>query len=309
MKSTATILLALLILVLLTQIPIQNVRVSVHYQPAGTSIEEVKKSEPIFPQIDILAKAAIVIDYPHGRMIFGKNHEEPLALASLSKLMTALVVVDSTGSSEINFQARILEEDILMEGDSGFLVDEEFLGRELMRAMLVGSSNDAAHALARTSSLYVLTDSSPLAFTELMNKKAHDLGLVSMRFLNETGLDISENEAGGFGSASDIARAFLLMLRDFPGLLSSTKNQEIRVESVSGRTIDVKNSNSFAGTLPGLIASKTGFTDIAGGNLAIAVDIGFQNPVIIVVLGSSESGRFDDILKLYEATKIYFESI
>ena len=309
MKPAITIFLALLILVLLAQIPIKDGYDLTRHQPAGVPIAAVNQTKPSFPPVDILAYAAVVVDYPEGRLIFEKNAQAPMALASLSKLMTALAVRDLIGNPAITFFARVSEEDVLMEGDSGFLVGEEFSSNDLLDAMLVGSSNDAAHALARTSILYdVPVSGKQPAFVELMNKKAQDLDLLSMRFFNETGLDISASAVGALGSAGDVAKIFLLVLRDFPELLADTKNPDIRIKSVSGRTINIKNSNNLAGTLPGLIASKTGFTDIAGGNLVLAVDIGFQNPVIIVVLGSSGQGRFDDVLKLYEATKSYFES-
>jgi D-alanyl-D-alanine carboxypeptidase len=62
-----------------------------------------------------------------------------------------------------------------------------------------------------------------------------------------------------------------------------------------------KNTDKLAENLPGLIAGKTGFSDLAGGNLAVAVDIGLNHPVIIVVLGSTEEGRFEDVKELYYA--------
>ena len=69
--------------------------------------------------------------------------------------------------------------------------------------------------------------------------------------------------------------------------------------------IDARNTNQETGKFPLLIASKTGYTDLAGGNLALAFDAGFNRPIIIVVLGSSYEGRFADAEKLVWATLAY----
>lgn len=305
MKSLLLTSLSVIALMLLMQVPLPDAYVSTYFQPASPTIADVEIERPEFPAVEILAKSAVVMSYPSGERIFEKNPHETLALASLAKLMTALVVLELTGEYGMTFPTHISEEDVLVEGNSGLLVGEEFLAGELLNMMLVGSSNDAAHALARSSEDY-WSGTPESNFVDLMNKQAKEVSLVSMFFLNEHGLDISENRSSAFGSAADVAKLVSVILRDFPEMLAVTNQPEIYAESVSGRKIAVKNSNILVSSLPGLLASKTGFTDIAGGNLVIAVDVGFQNPVIIVVLGSSGSGRFADVLKLYEAARIYY---
>lgn len=305
MKSLLVTSLSVIALLLLIQVPLPDVGVYTSFQPAAALSDEDEFNPPKFPEIEISAISAVVVRFPSGERIFEKSPHETLALASLAKLMTALVVLELTGEYGMTFPTQISEEDVLVEGNSGLLVGEEFLAGELLNMMLVGSSNDAAHALARSSEDY-WSGIQESNFVDLMNKRAKELGFVSMFFLNEHGLDISENRSSAFGSAADVAKLVSMIIRDFPEMLAVTNQPEIYVESASGRKIAVKNSNILASSLPGLLASKTGFTDIAGGNLAVAVDIGFQNPVIIVVLGSSAEGRFEDVKKLYEAAKLYF---
>lgn len=308
MKLLLVNLLSVIALMLLMQVPLPDVDVSTHFQPASPTIADVKIKRPEFRAVEILAKSAVVMSYPSGERIFEKNPNETLALASLTKLMTALVVKELIPKSGITFPVRIYEEDVLVEGDSGLRVGEEFSAGDLLNMMLVASSNDAAHALARSSSDY-LSDGAEASFIDFMNGRARELGLASMFYLNEHGLDVFENRSSGFGSAADVAKLLSTILQNFPDLLISTTLPGTYIESVSGRKISVKNSNILVGSFPGLIASKTGFTNTAGGNLAIAADIGFQNPVIIVVLESTEQGRFEDVLKLYEATKDYYSSL
>jgi len=111
--------------------------------------------------------------------------------------------------------------------------------------------------------------------------------------LNETGLDVSNYISGGYGSASDVAKLVAYALKTSPDLFEATLNNS------------PLNTNPYATTTTLLIASKTGLTDLAGGNLAIVFDAGFNHPVISVVLGSSEKGRFIDTQKLIEATFKY----
>ena len=78
---------------------------------------------------------------------------------------------------------------------------------------------------------------------------------------------------------------------------------------VHGFTHNVENTNTSAAAIPGLIGSKTGFTDLAGGNLAVVFDVGLSRPVIAVVLGSTKETRFTDIEQLVNATFTHFETL
>jgi D-alanyl-D-alanine carboxypeptidase len=122
-----------------------------------------------------------------------------------------------------------------------------------------------------------------------MNKKAEELNLNQTYFLNETGLDVSKETAGAFGSANDVVKIIKYALKT---------NQDLFEATTNNLTI---NSNPYASTTTLLIASKTGLTDLAGGNLAIVFDAGFNHPIISVVLGSTEEGRFTDTQKLINA--------
>ena len=128
-----------------------------------------------------------------------------------------------------------------------------------------------------------------------MNRKAQELNLSQTYFLNPTGLDMSEHLAGSYGSAKDVADLISYIFRNYPSITEITQYDSVNVNSRN-----FSNTNKLVNKLSRLLSGKTGFSDLAGGNLAVITDIGFNRPVAIVVLGSSREGRFDDVEKLHQ---------
>ncbi len=200
--------------------------------------------------------------------------------------MTALGAKESFPSSLL---VKIPKEAVLQEGDEGFIVGEEWPILDLIDAMLISSSNDAAFALASEFNKDFNED-----FVSLMNKKAKELDLAQTYFLNPTGLDLSENMSGAYGSAKDISQLLLYAVKNHSSLMETTR---LNIASINSRKF--KNTDQIINELPGFIAGKTGYSDLAGGNLAIMIDKGYSHPFIIVVLGSTYDGRFTDVKTLY----------
>ncbi|MEX0909775.1 MAG: hypothetical protein WDZ75_00595, partial [Candidatus Paceibacterota bacterium] len=98
-------------------------------------------------------------------------------------------------------------------------------------------------------------------------------------------------------------------LLEYPSILNHSRFGSHSLVSLNGRNFEAENTNQLTRSIPGLLASKTGYTLQAGGNLAVVVDIGFMRPVVIVVLGSTREGRFADVEKLYEITREYFQTL
>lgn len=236
--------------------------------------------------VKLEAKAAYVFDVLNNESIFELNADSQLPLASLTKIMTAIVAVENLPSYLL---VSIPKEAILMDGDNGFIADENMLVINLAEAMLISSSNDAAYAFALEFKKDFDID---LIF--LMNQKAQTLKLGQTYFLNSSGLDFSKNAAGAYGSAKDIATLLLYAVKNHPSLMEVTRMEKINIESR-----ELKNTNLIINEIPGLIAGKTGYSNLAGGNLAIIADKGYGHPIIIVVLGSTFDGRFNDVKTLY----------
>lgn len=273
----------------------------------STEVENQVVSSPAFDKISKLsAKAAYVLDMEGNRVLFSKNETSQLPLASLTKLMTAVVAMDLVPkNSKVTIKNEFLQE----FGDSGLIVNENWKLKDLLDFSLVASSNDGSRAIASVVGSTILqTEDYDLGrkdFIEKMNLKARELGLTKMYFINESGLDVSQSQGGGYGSAEEVATLLSYILKNEPEILEATKYPGGTFESSAAKHT-ISNTNSEVGYIPGLMASKTGYTDLAGGNLVVAFDAGIGRPVIVVVLGSTREERFSDVKTLVDATLEYF---
>jgi len=259
-----------------------------------------KKEEDPFQNLFLQGKAFFVYDIKNNSVLYAKNEETQFPLASLTKVMTALIAEElSPEGVLITINARALE----TEGDSGLLMGERWRLKDIIDLTLVSSSNDGASALASLGSLISRDEgTSPEEyFVRQMNSKARSLGLQQTYFLNESGLDVNSSTPGAYGSAEDMALLFAHVLDRYPKLLEATTESALRAHSLSAVHI-ASNTNDIAGSIPGILASKTGFTELAGGNLVVAFEAGPTRPIIIAVLGSTVDGRFDDMNKLILAS-------
>lgn len=258
--------------------------------PLKISVEDVK----------IKAKSAYVWDAKTQRSLYSKNEYEELPLASITKLMTALLaheLIDTKQTTTVSQNA------IKQEGSSGLSEGEKLKAEELLDLALVSSSNDAAYALAASVGSLLGKQDPTSQFIQGMNIKADMLGLDTLQFWNTTGLDLSTTQPGSVGSAKDVTFLMEHIVKNYPELLSPTQRHSVRVFNTEGIHHDAHNTNSIIDNIPNLIGSKTGFTDLAGGNLTVAFDIGLDHPIIITVLGSTREERFSDVLSLVVAVQ------
>ncbi len=235
----------------------------------------------------IQAKSLYVYDIADHQALFARSADRQLPLASVTKLMTALVASDRLASTTI---ISITREDLAQEGDSKLLLGETWKLPDLLNFSLISSSNDGMHAIARTLNAVYATST-----IALMNAEAKQLGLTDTFFVNETGLDIDTFVSGAYSSAHDAALLLAHILIAHPDIVLRTAEPAALFISESGIKHIAVNTDKLIARIPNLIASKTGFTDLAGGNLVIAYDAGFAHPVVIAVLGSTENGRFSDV--------------
>lgn len=266
---------------------------------ASPSPENDAATDP-FARITLEARAVYVYDLATNEAIFALNKNERLPLASITKLMTALAAQSAIGGSAV---VTLTRDDLSLEGDTGLRLGERWRMEDLLKVMLLTSSNDAAHAVARfTGSGGQSSGDMNLArknFTRIMNAYAQELGLPQIEFFNETGLDLEgKTRNGGYGSAREVAVLISALWKNYPEVIEITAQKDAHIFSQDAIDHGLINTNEITGRIPGLIASKTGYTDLAGGNLAIIFDIGVNHPIVAVVLGSSYKGRFDDMEKI-----------
>jgi len=259
-----------------------------------------EKSNP-FQEITLEAKGAVVWDVINKKKLFSKNPDTPLPLASLTKVMTA---VATNGRLNDDQEIKITREDLAPEGDSKLIVGDTWRVRDLRDFTLLTSSNDGAFALAAVVEAKMAGNSTvdtQAEFVKEMNDVALKIGLTNSKFFNEHGLDREADRGGAYGSAKDMAVLFEYTLKNYPEILEATRYKNLEFAS-AGKVYSAENTNPILDKIPNVIASKTGFTDLAGGNLVIAFDAGLNRPIIISVLGSTEEGRFSDVLQLVGAS-------
>jgi len=248
--------------------------------------------------ISVTAESAYVYDLSTNQVLFSKNAGTPLALASITKLMLAAVVSEHLSANDI---IPITASSLYTEGDSGLIAGESWYMQDLLDFTLIMSSNDGARALAEAAGKVIISKNSnapqdPAEATVWeMNNKAKELGLTKSYFLSSSGLDASETMAGAYGSARDIAVLLAYLVRSHPNAIASTAYAGRSFFSIEGFEHTAYATNESIGMIPGLIAGKTGFTDLAGGNLAVAFDTSLGHPIVIVVLGSTKEARFADV--------------
>ncbi len=252
--------------------------------------EAGKEEKPIELPLELEALSVCVFDVIKNEFIFEINAEQQLPLASITKLMTALVAKENLPQ---NTHVEISKKALMQEGDSGFYIGNEWQLSNILKAMLISSSNDAAFAVS--ASLRDTLEPSDTKFVSLMNERAKELGLNQTYYINTSGLDLSKEEAGAFGSCKDMTKLMNYILSNYPDLIEITTEK-----SFTANEIEFKNTNKLLSEFPCFFGGKTGFSDLAGGNLIVAVGRGLSHPMILTVLGSSWEGRFEDVKKLYD---------
>lgn len=251
-------------------------------------------------EVEVRGKSAYVWDVKAQRALYTKDEDTALPLASITKLMTALLAYELVAAdTDVKLSSRAVSQ----EGGDGLSAGEDFTMAQLNRLALVSSSNDAAFALGASAGALLGEQDPARQFVEGMNIKAQELKLETLEFKNSTGLDISSSEPGAVGSAKDVSYLMEYILQNYPELIESTTLGGARIYNSQGEYHDIENTNEVMYAIPNLLGSKTGYTDLAGGNLTVAFDAGHDRPIIVTVLGSTREERFSDVLRLVNAVR------
>ena len=257
-----------------------------------------------FDGVSLVAKSAIVVDIEKREVLFSLNPDAQLPLASLTKIPLALVISEVLPRDSV----ITLSQNMFQIGyPEQLLQGQRWRVRDVLDFTLSASSNEGAEILAKAAgeslrAKYRDADADNPALWR-MNDLAKKLGLSQTYFLNVSGLDISTTLAGAYGSARDLALLFAYAAETNLEAFSGTARGDLLLTSPDGVRVTVHNTNLAERAIPGLILGKTGFTDLAGGNLAVVFDVGIARPVVAVVLGSTPSDRFEDMQKLVTATR------
>lgn len=255
-----------------------------------------------FADVSVIAKAAYVYDITEKKELFAQNADEQLPLASIAKVALALVVDEVLVDDDIvEVSSRALE-----KGEGGLNWGEAWRMRDLLDYTLVASSNVGAEALAekadaRLREVYTSAPAGEAAVWR-MNDLAREIGLDKTEFENVSGLDLDINRAGAFGTARDVAYLFEYATTKSPGLFTGTTRAGLSLAPLNFPKRYANNTNNAIAEIPGIVMGKTGTTDLAGGNLAVAFEAE-GHTIVVVVLGATPEGRFGAVTKLVETAR------
>lgn len=241
-------------------------------------------------EMDISAKSAILVDFNTGKVLYSKNENEPLAMASMTKVMSMLLIMEKIDDGSLKYDdiVEISTESSSMGGSQIFLnPGDKYKVIDLLKGVAMASANDAVVALAEK------TYGSKEHFIEAMNKKAESLGLKNTHFVNVHGLD----EEGHYSSAYDMSVMARELLKH-EKILDFTRVYEEYLTKPDGSQIWLVNTNKLVRFYDGVDGLKTGFTQNAGYCLTAT---GKKNNLrlISVVMGEeSIEKRSSDTVKL-----------
>jgi len=254
-------------------------------EPSYFPIYDSTKMEK--PVID--AKAGIIYDTRSGKFLFAKNPRIKLPVASLTKILSSIIVLENLDTKEtVIIPKEVLKVD---EEKQSLYLGEEITVQNLLKLMLIESSNDAAYALAWYA------NSRGVNFVDKMNEKARLLNMNDSNFLDPAGLNDD-----AYSTVEDLVRLVKYSLRhDLIWEILTEKS--IIVKSTDGKIEHkVENTDQLLGVIPDIFGGKTGYTDNALGCMILVVDIPDKNDKLISVVLGSQS-RFEDTKKLINWTK------
>lgn len=246
--------------------------------PTAYPVNQTKNLPPA-----LTSQAILVMDMPSAVVIYGKNPNQRLFPASITKVMTALVALDNYQINQLLEVKTSITDGKVM----GLTVGEKLTFENLLYAALVDSANDAAYAIA---------DNFPGGvekFVVKMNEKAKELSMTETNFTNPVGYE-DENH---YSTASDLSRLAVVALSN-PIVAQVVGTAQITVpNSDFSKFYPLQSVNELLGKVPGVLGLKTGWTEAAGECLVTAVTRN-NHQVLFIVLGSTD--RFGETEKLID---------
>ncbi len=231
----------------------------------------------------VSAQSVMAIDLDSGVTLYEKDPNKALLPASTTKILTALVALDTYEVSQVLKVGKVSVEGQKM----GLVQGEDMTFIDLLNGLLIYSANDAAEVLAQNH------PAGRSVFIGLMNKKVKDLGLTNSHFTNPVGLD----DGAQYSTTRDLAIVAKYAM-DIPLFAEIVGTKEKTVKSVDGRFVHrLVNINKLLGEVPGVLGVKTGWTENARENLVTYVNRN-NRKIMVVVLGSSD--RFGETKELIE---------
>lgn len=252
----------------------------------------------VAPQFKVNAKAAILIEAETGKVLFSYNENEPLPIASITKIMIMLLVMEAIDGGKITPKdtTTISPYATRMGGSQVYLKEGEvFTVEELLKAVAVHSANDASVALAEVIA------GSEEAFVAMMNQKAQELKMKNTMFLDCTGL----TDEGHYSTAYDISIMSRELLTKHPKIVHHTT---IWHDTFRDGKFDLDNTNKLVKRYRGTTGLKTVFTNKAGFCLSASAERDGTKFISVILGSDSNDHRFSESARLLDFAFTNWES-
>ena len=253
----------------------------------------IPAAHAVTPDIDVPAPSAILMDAATGTVLFEKNANERLAPASVTKVMTLLLVMEALDSGRIGWDDTVTASETAAGkgGSQVYLeVGEQMTMDEMLKSVVVSSANDCATALAEHVA------GSESAFVSMMNERAAQLGLTDTHFVNCTGLDDEPEAAEHLTTAHDLAVMSRELLKH-PEIKNYTT---IWMDTVRNGQFGLSNTNKLVRFYEGTTGLKTGYTSAAGHCLSATAERDGMELIAVVMHCASSTDRFQSAKALLD---------
>ena len=237
--------------------------------------------------LDIQGKSGVLMDVATGTVLFEKNAHDPLAPASVTKVMTMLLIMEAIDAGKIRWEDTVTaSETAAAKGGSQIYlkVGETMTVSDMVKSIAVSSANDCACAMAEHLA------GSESAFVDMMNVRAKELGMNDTNFVNCTGLDDGPEAASHRTSAYDIALMSRELLKNHPDIKKFTT---IWMDTVRNGTFGLSNTNKMVRFYNGATGLKTGFTSGAGYCLSASAQREGMELIAVVMGSETSANRFN----------------
>ncbi len=238
---------------------------------------------------EINAKAAVLMEQSTGNILFESNPNEQLPIASVTKIMTLLLICEALDSGELHLDDTVTasERAESMGGSTMFLeVGEQLKVDDMLKGITVASANDGCVAMAEHIA------GSEAAFVEMMNSRAKELGMMNTHFVNTNGLDADEH----FSSARDVA----LMSRELLTHKIIFNYTKIWTDELRGGKFQLANTNRLIRFYPGANGLKTGSTSVAGCCISASAERDGMQLIAVILGAPSSNDRFNSAKALLD---------
>jgi serine-type D-Ala-D-Ala carboxypeptidase (penicillin-binding protein 5/6) len=238
------------------------------------------------------AKSAILIERDTGKVLYEKNSNEKLSPASMTKIMTMILIMEALDKGKLTMDEKIRTSEYAasMGGSQIFLEPgEEMTVEQMMRGIAIGSANDASVAMAERLA------GSEEAFVEMMNKKAKELGLENTAFKNATGLPVENH----YSTAHDMAIMGKELLK-YENITKFTGTYESYLREDTDKKFWLVNTNKLVRFYPGVDGLKTGFTQEAKYCLTATAEKDGMRVIAVVFGAPSPKDRNAEVTKMLD---------